>query len=295
MSQSVRVASALLLLGSGILAASDSSRLKVVTSFLPIYCFAVNVAGDEADVQNLMPAGVTPHDYQFSRRDLEKLTDADLVIINGLGMETWLGRLLRNSDSKRKMELITLSASLEKELIYDQPNNPNPHIWLDPKLAAHGLTNILKAFQKADPPNAAKYAANASNYLHRLEKLDSELEVALSPYAGVAVMTYHAALPYFARRYGLTVVGVFEPVPEISPSARHLASLREAARTQNVRAILTDTPTPPRIAERFANDLGIPVVSLDILESGALSAAAYETGMRSNVAALTRVLGKGRR
>lgn len=274
------------------LPASDSPRLKVVASFLPIYCFAVNVAGEQAEVQNLMPSSATPHDHQFSRRDLKKLNEADLVIINGLGMETWLGRLLRNSDSKRKSELITISASLENELIYDQPNSPNPHIWLDPTLAAHGVTNILKAFQKADPPNAAKYAANTADYLRRLQKLDSELEVALRPYAGAAVITYHAALPYFARRYGLKVVGVFEPVPEIGPSARQLVSLREAARTHNVRAILTDTPSPPRIAERFANDLGIPVVGLDILESGALSATAYETGMRSNVATLTRVLGQ---
>lgn len=295
MGQPICLACGLFLLSNGLLSASDSPKLKVVTSFLPIYCFTVNVAGDHADVQNLMPSGATPHEYQFSRRDLEKLNGADLVIINGLGLETWLGRLLQNSGSKRKSELITISASLEKELIYDQANKPNPHIWLDPTLAAHCVTNVLRAFQKTDPPNAAKYAANAADYVHRLQKLDSELEVALHPYVEAAVITYHAALPYFARRYGLKVVGVFEPVPEISPSVRHLASLREAARTHNVRAILTETPSPPRIAERFANDLRIPVASLDILESGALSATAYETGMRSNVAALTRVLGQTQR
>src|ERR1051325_5920363 len=76
---------------------AGASKLKVLTSFLPVYCFTANVAGDLAEVENLLPANVEPHDYQFSRKDLQKLTRADLIVLNGLGLETWLQQAVRNS------------------------------------------------------------------------------------------------------------------------------------------------------------------------------------------------------
>src|SRR5437867_12116709 len=73
---------------------AEAAKLKVLTSFLPLYCFTVNVAGDLAEVQNLLPARVEPHDYQLSRKDLQKLSHADLIVLNGLGLESWLNKAL---------------------------------------------------------------------------------------------------------------------------------------------------------------------------------------------------------
>ncbi|MGI8966345.1 MAG: metal ABC transporter substrate-binding protein, partial [Limisphaerales bacterium] len=111
--------------------------LKIVTSFLPVYCLTANVAGNLATVENLLPPGVGPHDYQFSPRDFRKLNEADLIFLNGFGMEDWLNSALPSGQKT----VVKISDGLRDELIYtsseDSRSIPNPHIWLDPHLAAH--------------------------------------------------------------------------------------------------------------------------------------------------------------
>src|SRR6476619_6152276 len=95
---------------------SGGRKLRVLTTFLPLYCFAANVAGDTAEVENLLPANVSPHDYQFSRRDLQKVQRADLVIQNGTGLEAWLEKLLKTSGKDKTVRAAT--AGMEKALIH---------------------------------------------------------------------------------------------------------------------------------------------------------------------------------
>lgn len=282
------------------LLAVQGRPLKVLTTFLPVYCFAANVAGDFAQVQNLLPANVEPHDYQFSRKDLQKLSDADLVFANGLGLESWLDKALGITGGLHAPPVVEISAGLEPELIlnpaFSQPTSLhgprpsvgvsrfsyNPHFWLDPRLAARAVTNILRALQAADPAHAGEYASNAAAYVARLEKLDRELQVQLAPVRGASIITYHDAFPYFARRYGLQVMGVVEAVADVEPSLKYLAGLYRSARASEVRAIFAEPPSVPRLARQIGRDLGLPVGQLDTLEAGALEAGAYEKAMLRN-------------
>jgi len=154
---------------SGAAEGGEARKIKVVTSFLPVWCFTVNVAGDLAEVENLLPPRTEPHDFQFSPREMKKLNAADLVIINGLQLESWLDKPIRSAE--RPKIVVEAAAGLGSELIaawpglgraragaQDAPGAPNPHIWLDPRLAAYAVSNILQALQKADPANAAGYA-----------------------------------------------------------------------------------------------------------------------------------------
>jgi len=280
--------------------AAAARRLHVLTSFLPVYCLTANVAGSLAEVENLLPANVEPHDYQFSRKDLQKLAAADLVVINGLGVEKWLENAIKNSSSLERLRVVELAAGLHSELIYpvDEPGNrewgrpgrPNPHIWLDPALARHGITNILGALQKADPANAGAYSANAARYVVKLDQLESELHQALRPFRGAALVSYHDAFAYFARRFGLNVIGVVEPLPETDPSLKHLASLYHSIRANRVRAIFTEPPAPSRLARQIASDLHLRLGQLDTLESGPPRPEAYELSMRENLRVLLTTL-----
>jgi zinc/manganese transport system substrate-binding protein len=277
-------------------------RLKVLTSFLPVYCFAANVAGDRAEVENLLPANVDPHEYQFSRRDIAKVSRADLIFINGLGLETWLDKLLRNASGSPPV--LAISDGMTGELITQRPQlpgtpakapssnaAPNPHIWLDPHLAMHAVTNILNALQKADPANASAYAANATSYLARLNKLEEDLAAGLAPARNTPIVTFHDAFPYFARRCQLRILGAIEVVPDIEPSPRYLSALRGAIIGQGTKAIFTETHNPsPRLAVQFARDLNLPIAPLDTLETGPLKPAAYEKGMRYNLRVLQTYL-----
>jgi zinc transport system substrate-binding protein len=261
----------------------------VLTSFSPVYCFTVNVAGNLAELDNLLPAHVEPHDYQFSRKELEKLSQADLVVLNGLGLETWLREPLANARRTSPKAVVEISAGLESDIICSN-GIVNPHIWLDPNLAARAVTNILRALQSADPSNASDYAANAAAYIGRLQRLDRDLQQVLAPVRGAAVVTYHDAFPYFARRYGLNVVGVVEPVPEVEPSLKYLAGLYRSIRGHRAKAIFTEPFSASRLVNQIGCDLHLSVSQLDTLEAGALKADTYEQGMRNNGAVLAKYL-----
>ncbi|MDQ6632087.1 MAG: metal ABC transporter substrate-binding protein, partial [Verrucomicrobiota bacterium] len=257
--------------------------LKIVTSFLPVYCLTANVAGELAVVENLLPPGVGPHDYQFSPRDLRKLHEADLIFLNGLGVEDWLGPAL---PSGQKM-VVKISEGLGNQLIYTRSETsrglPNPHIWLDPHLAAHAVTNILIALQKADPTNAPQFATNAGQFIARLKKLDVEIAEALSSVKRQPFITYHDAFPYFVQHYGLNLIGVVEPIPDQEPSTKYLSILLREAREKKVKVLFAEPQFSSRLMTQIAADLKIPVAELDPLETGSFALDAYENGMRKNL------------
>ncbi|MFM8468973.1 MAG: metal ABC transporter solute-binding protein, Zn/Mn family [Limisphaerales bacterium] len=278
-------------------AAEPTARLRVLTSFLPVYCFTANVAGDLAEVENLLPANVGPHDYQFAPRDLRKHSSAQLFIINGHGMEDWLAKALKAAKGSKTATVVEAFAGTPKDRLitelphihlpgehgHDHHDGPNPHLWLDPTLAAHAVTNILAALQKADPKNAAAYAANAVRYVERLHALDRDLAAALAPAKGRRIVTYHHAFPYFTRRYGLDLIGVIEEVPDVEPSPKYLAALQKVIREKDVKIIFTEPQFSPKLAQRIAKDTGVPLAELDTLETGPLKPTAYEEGLRRNL------------
>jgi zinc transport system substrate-binding protein len=284
-------------------ASGADHKLRVVTSFLPVYCFTVNVTGDLAEVDNLLPPGVDPHDFQFSPREMKKLGSADMIIVNGLQLEPWLEKVAQFSE-KPKL-IVEAAAGLKSELImgiaelgsqnrsktsFEEAGLPNPHIWLDPKLAAHAVTNILEALLKADPANATGYVRNATQYLERLEKLDRELHASLAPMEGEPIVTFHDAFPYFARRYGLRVVGVIEKVADVQPSPKYLTALGRVIRKERVKVIFTERQFSSRLAEQLGRDYHVPVAQLDTLETGDFKPDAYEAGMRNNLRILEKCL-----
>lgn len=306
----IRWLALMLAAGMGIASArAEGKKLTVLTSFLPLYCFTANVAGDAAKVEILLSAATGPHEYQFARKDAQKIETADLVIINGLQLESWLGKVLKNVKGNKK--LVEASAGLEKEFIcfagtgtarprllgadagvgnLHSKSPPNPHLWLDAHLACGMVSNILVALQQADPAHAAVFQANASAYIQKLESLDAELQAGLKPYAGSSIITFHDAFPYFARRYGLNIAGVIELVPDVNPPPRHLVKLHQAARTQKVKVIMIEPGTEARQARQLAADWGLLLGRLDTFEAGSLEPNSYEEGMKANLKALRLML-----
>ena len=146
----------LVILGLAEALASAATSPRIVTSFFPLYCWAANVAGTNADVENLLPPRAEPHEYAFTPGDARKLSQADLIVVNGLNLESWLPKFLRSA-SEARGRVVTVSTGLSAELIAGEHHHghsedehaahANPHIWLNPQLAAHGVSNILAALQ----------------------------------------------------------------------------------------------------------------------------------------------------
>ena len=133
------------------------ARPRVVTSFFPLHCWAVNIAGDSVLVENLLPSRAEPHDYAFTPGDARKLSDANLIVVNGFNLEAWLPKFLRGSPAT-KDRVLAISTGLDAPLVIGDVAHPNPHVWLDPQFAACGVSNIAAALQRLDPSHAATYA-----------------------------------------------------------------------------------------------------------------------------------------
>jgi zinc transport system substrate-binding protein len=280
------------------LSTEAAPRPRIVTSFFPLYCWTVNVAGEFADVENLLPGRVDPHAYSFTTSDARKLTGADLIVVNGLGLENWLPKVQRNGTVATN-KVVSVSAGLKSQLLFGAHHHhhehdghdhageqANEHIWLDPTLAAHGVSNILAALQRLDPAHAAAYASNAQAYVTRLHQLDTDIRAKLAGVTNRAIVTYHDAFPYFTRRYGLAIAGVVEQQPGVPPGPKYLSELGKKIRAQKIPAIFVPPGVRNPLAQRLARDLKVQLAELDTLESGPLSPSAYEQQMMFNATVL---------
>ncbi len=288
------------------LAAGPPPKLKVLTSIPPLYSWAANVAGDLAEVENLLPADVGPHDFQLRPKDLRKLQQADVVLLNGLGLETWLERTLDAAAKPGRRVISVADGIARSNLIFNLPqlsvgsssaghshdhgSGANPHLWLDPVYARHTVSNLVATLSALSPGQAEEFAANGRAYVAKLGQLDEEIRTTVAGLLRREVVTFHDAFPYFCRRYGLKLVGVIEDVPGSSPSPRYLAALSQTIRDRNVRVVFTEPQFNPRLARQLSRDLNLTVAQLDVLETGELSPAAYEEGMRRNLRTLSNAL-----
>lgn len=301
-------------LGSGV--SGRAAELRVLTTLPAIHSWAANVAGDAAVVESLLPADVGPHDFQFKPSDLRKLAAADVVLMNGLGVDSWLTRAVAAGSSKPTRRVVTVTKGLEGVLIHhhtplaiDPPTggktephaghdhdhdhgeeDANPHVWLDPILAQHCVSNIVEALCLADPSHAEGYRQRGERYRGELSRLDEEIRASLRRVDNRKVVTFHDAFPYFCRRYDLKLVGVVEEVPNVDPSPRYLSQLSKAIRRQKVRVVFSEPQFQPRLLRRLADDLGIRVAELDVLETGAASTGFYTDGLRRNLRSLESAL-----
>jgi zinc transport system substrate-binding protein len=272
--------------------AAAERQLRIVTTFLPAYCAAANVGGKAAQVENLLPGTVNLHDYQLTPGDVRKLSSADVIVINGLGMEGFLDRALANSGPGAAEKIVRLSDGLDRQLVRDHQNSPNPHIWLDPRLFMQGVSNVQHALETRDPANALAYQENARKFLERLGALDAEIAKAVEPVKAIPFVTYHNAFPYFVRRYGLTLAGVVERVPEVTPSPKEMSQLLQEIRTRKAKALFTEPAARTRLAEQIARDAAIRLAELDPVETGVIDPRSYERAMRRNAEVLRKTLGE---
>ena len=284
---------------------TDTTRpLLIVTSFLPIQSHTLAIAGQNAEVVQLLGKDAGPHDFQLSPSDVKKLAEADLFIINGAGIEDWLDDLVKKSSNK---DLVIVDTSKGVDLVespeevaiagghghhHHQGDGGNPHIWLDPVIAQKQAANIVAALQKADPANAAAYAENGAAYAAELEALDAEYRATLAPLPNKNLVSFHDAFPYLSARYGLNYVGAIAEFPEKDPTPRQLASLVDKIRELQVGVLFAETGYAPGLLEKIAKETGAKVSSLDTLEVGQGGAKAYLERMRKNLSSLQRAFGR---
>ncbi|MEK7308321.1 MAG: metal ABC transporter substrate-binding protein, partial [Nitrospirota bacterium] len=193
------------------------TKLKVLTTITPLYCFTKNIAGDLAEVENLLPSGINPHEYSASPADVKKISEAQVLIKNGVNLELWLDRLIASAGRK---ELAVVDSSLGIKIIGN-----DPHIWLSPKNAIIQAENIGVALAKADPDNSRKYMENTREYIKQLSILDEEIINEIKTWKQKEFVAFHSAFLYFEKDYGLRQVAVIQESPEKGPAPKHIANV----------------------------------------------------------------------
>lgn len=269
-----------------------SGRPSVVVTYSILGDMVRSVLGDAADVQVLIPNGQDPHDFSPSARDLQRLRSAKLVVANGLGLEEGLVDSMQENERAGvatfyASDHVTLRSSAEAgggetagadanhagdDHHSDHEGGIDPHLWTDPLTLRELVGPLAKAFQSA---SGVEVTASAQAVEQSLTSLDSEVRSIMAPLGadGCRLVTGHDSLGYFASRYSCRVVGAI--VPSLSSSAeasaKDLAGLRDAVRSESVRAIFTEMGTSKEVAKKVADETGaqsVPLVTHALPDKG---------------------------
>jgi len=282
---------------------SDQSKLNVVSTFLPITLFTEAVAGECATVTSLIPPNLGPHDFQATPADISALSNASVLVKNGLGMEYFLDKLITSAnnnslqvvDTSRGVAVIRSDDDQDEAKQRGQEyGEVNPHIWLDPLRAVQQVENIRDGLVKADPDCADGYTKRAAAYASQLKGLNTTITTQLKPFRGQTFIAFHDFAPYFAERYGLKADFVVD-VPEMNPTPEDLQRVSKKVQQSQLKALLSEPQEGDRSFNALALDLGVKVVTFDPLETGSEQASkqpdTYFKVMDKNVVSLIQSFG----
>jgi manganese/iron transport system substrate-binding protein len=280
---------------------APAEPLTVVTSTTILADFAHRVGGERVSVHAVIPAGRDVHTFDPAPSDAILLARADLLVMNGLGLDEWFEDLA--DESATGVALVVLGEVLEgvEYLEGDDDDHDdgdehgdedehghavNPHLWLDVSNARRYVEKLTATLVALDPGSRDVYERNAADYDARLAELDEWIrdQVAAIPQENRRVVSLHDAFPYFAHAYDIEVVGVVIESPGQEPSAGEVARLITAIRQANVRAILTEVQFSDRLAQAIADEAGVTVIDDLYTDSlGDPPLDTYEAAMRWNV------------
>jgi zinc/manganese transport system substrate-binding protein len=267
-------------------------HLNVVASFSIIGDFVRNVGGDRVSVTTLVGPNGDVHVYTPAPADAKKIADAKLLVVNGLGLEGWLPRLVQSSGSKAMIVTATDGITPLK-----LDSAADPHAWQSVVDAKVYVSNIRDALATADPTDAAAFRANAAGYLAKLDALDREVRTAVAqiPPARRKVISTHDAFGYFAAAYGIEFIAPLGVSTESEASARDIARIITQVRAEKIPAVFLENISDVRLIQRISAETGASIggtLFSDSLSDEKGDAPTYIELVRHNIKALTSALTK---
>jgi ABC-type Zn uptake system ZnuABC Zn-binding protein ZnuA len=259
--------------------------------------------GDNVTIETIIPAGVDVHTFEPSPVDAQKLAGADLIVMNGLGLDEWALSLLEAA-GKGEEDVLELAEGIDESNAWvylegeehdaaapDEHGHggTDPHIWLDPKGAAIYVDRIAARVAAELPERAAEIESARDAGLAEIAALDEELRVGFAAVEASArrIVTFHDAFGYFARAYAIEIVGVAIEAPGQEPSAKEIAALIDAIKAAGVTSVFSEAQFPSKVLDQVAAETG--AIVLENLYSDALGDApanSYLGAMRANASAI---------
>ncbi len=260
---------------------SSHEKIVVVTSFYPLEFLTKEIGGDKATVINL--AGNTEvHDFKPSPKDIVTLNTADLVIVQGAGLEPWAEDIIPQLQAKHIPTLETSHALTLHKMEENEEEGLDPHTWLNPVLAQQMVNEILIEMKQIDPENSDTYTRNAQELHKKLQAFNTRYQQTFAHCKKNAALTSHDAFGYVARQYGLTLYPIAGISPHDEPSAKILVELKQKAKQTGVSAILTEKNNVTNFAEMLSKETGLKILPVTALETDEQSfLQGYEENLKS--------------
>lgn len=313
----IAVMLALLLMVGGMAAPRAEAPVRVVTSFYPVYVIAQNVLKgvEGVELTSLAPSAAgCLHDYQLLASDMKALAQADVLVINGAGMEGYLEAIRQQLPQLPVVDAsagIKLLPAIEYEDDDEHEGHEhdedaddhdhdhdhdhgeyNSHIWLAPANAAKMADNMAKGLAALLPGQAETMQKNADAYAQTLQSLEEEIRAGLSQVKRRDIVTFHEAFPYFAKAFDLHTVAVIAVEPDQPLPPNVLAEVADKVRAAGNPPLFVEPQYQDNAARVIAQETGALVYALDPVVTGDGALDAYETAMRSNLTVLQEALNK---
>jgi zinc/manganese transport system substrate-binding protein len=266
-------------------------RINVVASFSILADFARNVGGERVRVTSLVGPNGDVHVYTPAPADARTIADVRLVVVNGLGLEGWLPRLLQSAGSRAP--IVTASRGVAPLKLGSQTD---PHAWQSVANAKIYVANIREALVEVDPAGTNDYRRNADAYLAELDALDAEVRTAIAkiPPARRKLISTHDAFGYFARAYGFEFIAPLGVSTETEPGARDIAKIIAQIKTSKIPAVFPENNSDERLIRRISAETGVSIggtLYTDSLTGEKGDAPTYIALVRHNIRTLTSALG----
>ena len=237
---------------------ASGDRINVAVTIAPLGDLVQAVGGDRVDVTVVVPPGAEPHTFEPTPSLMVKLSQADLYVMNGAGLEFWMDKLMA---ANRDLKIIDSSQGIK--LLKENGEETDPHVWISLRNAARQVDNIYTGLSDFDPENSDYYAQNRDDYLRQFHELDGEFNSSFASSRIRIFVVHHPAWSYFARDYGLEQVPLMENEKE--PGPKYLSQVIDQARKNNITTIFVEPEFNPKAAEVIAREMSAKVVSLDPL------------------------------
>jgi ABC-type Zn uptake system ZnuABC Zn-binding protein ZnuA len=260
--------------GSAAAKSDTSSRSRVAVSIFPLFDVTRRIAGDKLDVVLVLPAGKSEHSFDPSPREIAELDGVKLGIAVGLDMDTWIEMILKNVGNPKVVHLgdkVTTMPINTRPIGADPDDKdpdevigaPDPHVWMDPDRMSKMADAIAVELGALDPADKDVFVKNAGVVKDSLAKLDAAIAARTKAWSKHTIVTFHGSMSYFAKRYGITIAAVVEPIAGKEPTAAYINSVLAAIKASNAAAIFTEPQFERAPGETISKEGNLPLGELD--------------------------------
>ncbi len=264
----------------------DDEAVKIVTSFYPMYIIAENITDGAENIELVNMADVNVgclHDYTLTTEDMKKVENADIFIMNGLGMESFIEKILT---SNQDMNIIDSSTEAQNVILSE--DGVNAHIWTSIDNYILQVKYISKELINKNQENAEVYQKNTDEYVQKLEELKNEFETKLQNLDGKKAICLNEVFGYMGQELGMEMTTIATDHEESTMSADMLSSIIDKVKQENIQIIIIDKNDNKANAETIANETGAKILELNSGMTGELDKDAYINQIRENLNVLEK-------